>query len=303
MNPLAMETFLVVVQSQSLTKAAKELHIAQTTVSQRLKVLEKELGLKLIERGKGIKQISLTPSGEEFYKLAEQWRFIQESTKTLQAQGPKLGLVVGSVDSINTFVLPPVYESLINYGTPFDLSIQTLHSAEIYEKIESRQIDVGFVVRDRVHPNVIVKKVFTNPMVGLCLKRNPKAKSQKVHPSELNPDHELYMPWGHEFQNWHDHWWGGLPSTAIKLDSTHLFMKLLKNSDQWAVVPQWIANQALTTGNFSVFQLTDPPPDFVCYKLIHRRNTALKQQALSVFDQFLQSSISSRIDDQIKISF
>lgn len=303
MNPLAMETFLVVVQSQSLTKAAKELHIAQTTVSQRLKVLEKELGIKLIERGKGIKQISLTPSGEEFYKLAEQWSFIQQSTKTLQSQGPKLGLVVGSVDSINTFVLPPVYESLINYQTPFDLSIQTLHSAEIYEKIESRQIDVGFVVRDRIHPNVIVTKVFTNPMVGLCIKGNSDSKSKKVHPSELNPEHELYMPWGHEFQSWHEHWWGSLSSKGIKLDSTHLFMKLLKNPNQWAVVPQWIANQALATGNFSVFQLTDSPPDFICYKLIHRKNTALTQQALSIFDHFFQLSVSARIDDQIKISF
>ncbi len=65
----------------------------------------------------------------------------------------------------------PIYEGLIKHQPPINLSIQTLHISETYEKIEKRQIDVGFVVRDRVHPNVIVTKCYNPPMVGLCTKR------------------------------------------------------------------------------------------------------------------------------------
>lgn len=285
LNTIDFETFLAIVESQSLSNASKELHIAQTTVSQRLKVLEKTLGIRLIERGKGIKEIRLTPSGEEFFKLAEQWRFIQRSTELLQSQGPKLSLVFGVVDSINTFVMPPIYEDLIKHQPPINLTIQTLHTSEIYEKIERRQIDVGFVVRDRVHPNVIVTKCFNSPMVGLCTKR-AELKSDKIHPTELDPNHELFLPWGHDFHIWHDYWYSSPSSTRIKIDSTNLLMKLLSKPEQWSVVPQWFANQALRTGNFSVFQLTNPPTPFTCYKLVHKQPTKITQKALDVLDHY-----------------
>lgn len=303
MNTLAMETFLVVVRSQSLSRAAEELHIAQTTVSQRLKVLERELGITLIERGKGIKQIRLTPSGEEFYKLAEQWSFIQRSMKILQSQGPKLDLVVGAVDSLNTFILPPIYSALNKHQPPIKLTIRTLHSSELYEEIEKRQIDVGFALRERVHPNVMVTKCFSSSMVVLRTTNTAEQKLNAIHPSELDPNQELYMPWGQqEFQSWHEYWWDPLSPSRIKLDNTRLLLSLLKEPNQWAIVPEWIANQVIKSGNYSIFQLTDPPPDYTCYRLTHKQPTKLAQQALDILDHYFQKFVSERMDDQMNLS-
>lgn len=301
MNTIAMETFLVVVRSQSLSRAAEELHIAQTTVSQRLKALERELGMTLIERGKGIKQIRLTPSGEEFYKLAEQWSFIQRRMKILQSQGPKLGLVVGAVDSFNTFILPPVYRALNKHQPPIKLTIRTLHSPELYEEIEKRQIDVGFALRERVHPNVTVTKCFTSPMVVLRTK-TAELKLNTIHPSELDPDQELFMPWGQQdFQSWHDYWWDPLSTSRIRLDSTRMLLSLLIEPNQWALVPQWIAKQIIKSGNYAIFQLTDPPPDYTCYRLTHKQPTKLTQQALDILDHYFQLSVSEQMDDQMNL--
>jgi DNA-binding transcriptional LysR family regulator len=55
MNIDDIQAFLAVVSNQSLTKAAEILHLSQSSVSHRLKNLEQELDLILIERGKGLK--------------------------------------------------------------------------------------------------------------------------------------------------------------------------------------------------------------------------------------------------------
>lgn len=106
---LGIETFLTVVKERNITSAASKLHIAQSTASQRIQTLENEVGMKLLERGKGVKQITLTPSGEEFLKLAYEWEQIWEKSLILREHGPKLYLSIGATDSINTFLLPPIF--------------------------------------------------------------------------------------------------------------------------------------------------------------------------------------------------
>lgn len=295
MYTLGIETFLVVVRTQSLSKASEELHLAQTTVSQRLKVLEQEIGITLIERSKGIKQIRLTPSGEEFFKLAEQWSFIWREAKLLQTQGPKLSLVVGSVDTINTFVLPQVYRALNKHYPPIKMEIRTSHSIELYAEVEKRQIDVAFVLRELVHPNVHVTKSFSSPMVVLRVGTTSEQTSKTITPTELSHGHELFMPWGQGFQAWHERWWDPLSPSQIKLDSAHLLLSLLQHPKQWAIVPMWIANAALKRGGYHVYNLTDPPPNYTCYKLTHKHPTSLLSQSLDILDQYFQSFVPSLI--------
>lgn len=293
MYTLGIETFLAVIRAQNLSKAAEALHVAQTTVSQRLRVLERELGITLIERGKGIKQIRLTPAGEEFSQLAAQWNFIWHETQILRTQGPKLSLVVGSVDSINSFVLPSVYSALNKHQPPIKLEIRTAHSAEIYLMVETRQIDVGFVLGERVHPNVNVDKCYTAPMVVLRPKASQDTElgSKTIHPSDLDPNYELFMPWGQEFKIWHDHWWDPLSPSGIKLDSSHLLISLLQNPQQWAIVPLWVATAALKLGDYFVYQLENPPPEYTCYKLTHKHPTSLHKQALDILDSYFQLNL------------
>lgn len=294
-----IETFLAVIRLQSLSRAGKELNLAQTTISQRLKVLETEMGITLIERGKGIKKIRLTPAGEEFFKLAEQWEFIWREAKILQAQGPKLSLTVGSVDSLNIFILPEVYRALSKHHTQIKLEARTSHSAELYEEVERRQVDVGLVSRDLIHPSVNVTKCFTAPMVILCLATKAEQTKKAIHPSELEPGKELFMPWGQGFQTWHDHWWNPNSHLQIKIDSTHLLLSLLQTPEQWAAVPLWVANAAQKHGKYFIYRLTDPPPNYTCFKITHKSPTRLTSQALAIFDQYFKELVVDQMTYRI----
>src|SRR3546814_499978 len=61
-------TFVEIVSTGSFIKAADRLHVAQTTVSARVRSLEEQLGRPLFVRNKA--GASLTPAGEQFLPFA-----------------------------------------------------------------------------------------------------------------------------------------------------------------------------------------------------------------------------------------
>ena len=296
MDILGIETFLAVVHTQSLSNAADKLFLAQTTVSQRIKVLEIEIGITLIERKKGIKQIRLTPSGEEFYKLAEQWSHIWREAMILKEHGQKLSLVIGSVDSVNTFLLPPVYREISSHYPTIKLTIRSAHSEDLYEEVGKGKVDVAYVLRELVQPNVHVSKCFTTPMVVLRLGNTAsEQKSFEIHTSELDPNYELMVPWRGPFKVWHEHWWNPLTSSQIVLDSIQILISLLQDPNQWAIVPKWIADATIQRGNYAVYSLIEQPPDCTCYKLTHMHPISQTSKCLDILNNYLDIRIKALI--------
>ncbi len=69
MNIAAFQTFLAVVQTGNLSKAAEQLNVTQSTVTSRLDVLEETLGQKLLVRSR--RGAELTKAGFAFQRHAE----------------------------------------------------------------------------------------------------------------------------------------------------------------------------------------------------------------------------------------
>ena len=52
--------FLAIVREESISKAAEALHLTQPTLSRQIMELEEELGIKLLNRGKNNRKVTLT---------------------------------------------------------------------------------------------------------------------------------------------------------------------------------------------------------------------------------------------------
>ncbi len=65
-----LRMLITVARCRSITKAATELHIKQPSVTQQIKLLEKEYGVKLYEINFG-RGIELTQAGRLFLKYAK----------------------------------------------------------------------------------------------------------------------------------------------------------------------------------------------------------------------------------------
>lgn len=65
-----IQYFTAVVEYKSFTEAAERCFISQSAISQQMQALEKELGVKLLERQK--RRLRLTPAGEYFYNAGKE---------------------------------------------------------------------------------------------------------------------------------------------------------------------------------------------------------------------------------------
>ncbi len=88
-----IETFVRVVEAKSITAAAKQLHIAKSAVSRRLKDLEGRLGVQLMTRT--TRKLSLTDTGEALYQrsvsLLADWA--ETESATINAQAALAGVI------------------------------------------------------------------------------------------------------------------------------------------------------------------------------------------------------------------
>ncbi len=73
MTQQAIEVFLAVVRTGSISEAAQSLYITQPAVSRHLGALERELGCVLLVRGRGVRRLELTDQGRDFVTVAEKW--------------------------------------------------------------------------------------------------------------------------------------------------------------------------------------------------------------------------------------
>ena len=285
MNIDDIQAFLAVVSNQSLTKAAEILHLSQSSVSHRLKNLEQELDLVLIERGKGLKAIALTPAGDDFIPVAEKWIQLLSETQSLKSR-TRLSLSIGAVDSVNTHVLPDIYQQIIQQHPTMRLHIYTQNSPDLYTLVEQRTIDIAFVLHERIIKNVELSPFFSEPMVVVRLALPEHLAVPNIDPDQLNPHDELYHEWFPTYQIWHNKWWDPFQSSHIQVSNGPMVLPLLRTPKQWAIVPLSIAQSTAASKKYTIQRLSDPPPDRICYKLTHKFAKSRSKEAVAIFDTF-----------------
>jgi DNA-binding transcriptional LysR family regulator len=282
-----IDVFLAILQAQNLKRAADLLNLTQATVSYRLKILEQEMGSTLVERRKGIQKITLTPFGESFVTIAERWSALKRDTEKLQARGPQLILSIGGSNSLNTYVLPPLYRALIQHMPRIQLKFRTQHSVELWDTLALHEIDVAFVKMERTVPNITVEPFFVDESVLIRPATFETSELKPIHPTDLNCKYEIYWNWGPSFQLWHDHWWDPIRSSYIPVDIAGLIFSLMHDSRQWSVVPKSVAKTFVRSGQFVIQQLLDPPPERVCYKITHKHPKPIIKKSLDILNQYM----------------
>ncbi len=231
-----IEVFLEIVNTKNLTKAAENLHLTQSTVSQQLKLLEQELGVQLILRNKGQRAVELTAHGIDFVPMAENWMVLLQQTENLKRLSSH-ELFIGAVDSMNMSILPMACQRIMLKQPAMNLNIITEQSNELYQLAGDREIDLGFVSYRANYPHVFVYPVFEQKM---CIIRNCKNSVLGPHvaPSDLHMEDEIRLGWGRQYEEWHDTWWATPNDPHVAVSSMLLLQHFLQTPDKWAVVPR-----------------------------------------------------------------
>ncbi|CAH2601431.1 LysR family transcriptional regulator [Rhodovastum atsumiense] len=289
-----IEIFLQLARHRNLSRAAEVTHLSQSTISKRLQMLEEKLGYHLLERGKGLKKVELTPQGEAFLPIAERWQELLREAHEVSWAQPRQHIVIGTVPSANMTFIPELCRRLWNRKPRLSYRTISLHSVEMYEEIEKRTIDVGFSLVEQTAQSVAVSPCFSVPLIGVRIRQGG---ARKVDVRSLDPEHCILVPWGTSYLAWHDYWFHSGKKPWATVDNPLILFAVIEHKEQWAVVPRGIAHAMLATGRFETFQIDPAPPERVFYKITHKTPRSSVALALQAFNEELAGTIHDGFPD------
>ena len=140
-----LETLLRVAEVGSFTQAAKILSLTQPAVSQHIKQLEKELGIRIFNRSEG--QLHLTTEGELVLGYAKRVRMLyqnlQQSLSDYKSQAKRLS--VGITHTAESNLIAEVLAQYCSEHPGVRLTILTDTISNLYNKLKTYEIDIAVV--------------------------------------------------------------------------------------------------------------------------------------------------------------
>lgn len=300
MDKMDIEVFLAIIKEKNIYKASNLLYMSPSTVGTRLKMLEKELGIDLIERKKGVKEISITPKGEEFLTIAENWMSLWNDCARLKNTNTKPYLSIATADSLLEHGFVPLYRKLVYEDPGFNLDIKLFPADMIYSLVSKKIVDVGFALYEMKYVDVIVEQIMTDEMV-LVVPEHSKITGPCVHPESLDPRYELYLGlknnpnigWGPIYKMWHDKWFDISICPLVTATSISLLSYFLSQGDFWTIIPISTAMGFAKEYNVKILHLDPAPPNRISYKLTHASPSAAAEKNIQLFNRYLDPYINT----------
>lgn len=143
--------FLAVAREENITEAAERLYITQPTLSRQLMDLEEELGVKLFNRGRRSRRITLTEAGMFLRKRAEEIVLLADKTEAaFSAPGDAVAgdvyVAAGETDAIR--LLARAARALQTEQPHIRYRIISGDGAEVREQLERGTADFGVLLGD-----------------------------------------------------------------------------------------------------------------------------------------------------------
>lgn len=185
-----LRAFLAVAEDLHFGRAAQRLGMSQPPLSQLIRGLEEELGVRLFERTS--RRVKLTEVGRLFEPEAR--RTLAQSEQARQvaqmAQHGQRGRLRISFSASGPFV-QCLSEALLSYRRGFpevELSVSELHSLDQIELLRQDNLDIG-MVRTAIHPTLpdgLQARLLLEEEVVVAVHKDHPFATQKEPPSLLD---------------------------------------------------------------------------------------------------------------------
>lgn len=291
MNYELIQNFLTVSKTKNITRSAEILFVTQSTVSHRLQQLENMLGYQLVLRKKGKHLATLTEHGKAFMPIAEKWMSLWEEMENFRNEGRERKLIVGCVNSLVVCLLRDFFSSFINRRPSVHLQVITLDSEEIFQKLKSREIDIGISVMNLPYQDINARPLMSEKMYCIS-KTGLFKKAQTVGADDLTAYDEILLDWGIEFMLWHNFWFKENLVPRLQVNTIVLIEEMLKKMEAWAIVPETIADFFANQHICDRYELENPPPHRTSYVLTHSVPDPNKIELVKNFEQDLDTFIA-----------
>lgn len=191
MENFRLKVFRAVAEVMSFRKAAEVLHLSQPAISQQIRSLEEEAGVRLFDRGSGDRhgnQIALTEAGRVLLGYATTVAdLIVEAQAALAAlNGDVTGeLRLGASTTVAQYVLPRILGAFLRQYPQVHLSVVSGNTERIAEAVAEERVALGIIEGPAMRRDVKTEPMVQDEMVLIVAPGHPWARAGTIAPAEL----------------------------------------------------------------------------------------------------------------------
>ncbi len=244
-------TFVNVADLGSFSAAAERGGISQPAVSLQIRQLERQFGVRLVERVG--RRAQPTPAGSAL--LASVRRIQEEVATAATAVASHRSGAVGSV-RIGTgataciYLLPPILRTLRQSAPGLEITVQTGDTADILRRLEDNAVDMALVTLPAPGRMFETTELCRDPLVAAF----PAGETPRppLAPAMLAGRPLILYQGGAHTRRIVDQWFaaaGQAPKPVMELGSVEAIKRLVGAGLGWSILPQM------------AIEATDPHPD------------------------------------------
>ena len=256
-----LQTFMIIAQTESFSKAAELLGYSQSAVTVQIRLLEKELETRLFERMG--RKIALTAQGqnlrihagrilEEMSQAEAEIRLEQELCSPLH---------VGVIESLFFTKLPPILGYFRQHYPKVSLKLTTGTPKELIEHMEYNQLDLIYILDRPRYNNRWSKEMekkedivfVTNPKLTITQKQDLMVEDLLYNPFFLTEKNENYRKELDQFLESKDI----VLTPSLESSNTEFIIRMIIENGGISYLPYFAVEKSIKSGELAVLKVKD----------------------------------------------
>ena len=190
-----IEYFVAVAKHGNFSRAAREIHVSQSNLSQQISKLEAELGVRLFARTP--KGVHLTAAGSEFAVHAKQivgqvgaaLSTVREYSSPLRGQ-----LTLGFIPVLAFFDLTPLISSFRRDNPGVKMAFVEAECADLATMLHDGEIDAAILTKQNLGSSIEVHPLLEDELVLLTSTTHPFATRGLIDLHDARNEEFVFLP-------------------------------------------------------------------------------------------------------------
>ncbi|MBY5413995.1 LysR family transcriptional regulator [Rhizobium leguminosarum] len=294
MNPRQLRTFLAVIRHENLTRAAAEVNLAQSSLSDQIQALEEELGAELFLRSR--QGVVPTAAGSVLKAYAEEILALNDEANaavSAAAGSAEQSVTLGTLETVATERLAPWLSLFREKNPDVGLKLKVGGSGELLTQLQQGSIDVAFTFdRGQQDERFLTRRIGSEPLVliaGGDSQARPPVSLAALSTAPFVAT-ETGCVYRHLFDTAFAEAQIAAPSIVTEADSIATIIRLVASGTGYGLVPRLAVGPAASRGD--VFELPWPgnPPAASLVMMWRRRR--VQPPALTLLLQSASEELS-----------
>lgn len=189
--------FAALAETGSFVRAAEIVHVSQPALSQQIKEMEVQTGLRLVERQP--RRAVLTPAGHELlahaHAVLAEMDALEQAARWREGLGGRLAL--GVIPTIAPYLLPVALPLIRSRNLRLELRVREAQTEPVLDALEAGRLDAAVVALPSGRAGLVEEELFEDRFLLAGNAATLAGQGAGLRPEALDPGRLLLLEEGH----------------------------------------------------------------------------------------------------------